>query len=418
MGKQTKDPRRETSPFAALDRAPSSALIEKLLRSAAWPPDAALDENTLETFCDRLKESARFLSHLPETANPADRAESFRYLLTMIAYAVDASLLNADPLEPLWSQPYRLHLLDWGGASPDGVYRRVMVRDDLRYRVHGRIGNGKYFSLDFRQSSPACTVMRDDLEIDGEGAFELFLGGAPREKNWRPLHKGTTGLVVRELFDDWRAARRSHLRIECLDGATAPRPEYCAGRVAAEFDLIGDWILEGAVRYWAEQSAAIAAKMKNAFLPKLHRADTKLPATTFARWDLAPDEALIIEFADPDAEFWGMHLTTSLWRTLDYANRLTTFNLAQARKDADGAYRFVLSSEDPGFYNWLDTTGLRCGVVILRLCKAAHAAPPSTRRVRLSRLGDNLPGAPICAPDERRAQIAERREGVAHMVCD
>ena len=66
--------------------------------------------------------------------------------------------MNSDPLEPMFSQPYRLNLLDWGAASPDSVYRRAMARDDHTYRVHGRLGNATYISLDFRQGSPACTI--------------------------------------------------------------------------------------------------------------------------------------------------------------------------------------------------------------------------------------------------------------------
>src|SRR5262245_29738486 len=103
--------RQQPSLFAAPTRVPSSALIEKALRDITDTPGTDLDEHTVDVLCDKLRESARLLSEFALTANPVDRAESFRYLLTMVAYAVDAALLNADPLEPLFSQPYRLHLL-------------------------------------------------------------------------------------------------------------------------------------------------------------------------------------------------------------------------------------------------------------------------------------------------------------------
>jgi hypothetical protein len=410
--------RQQPSLFAAPTRVPSSALLEKALREIADAPDAVLDEHTVDVLCDRLRASARLLSELPLTTHPIDRAESFRYLLTMVAYAVDAALLNADPLEPMFSQPYRLHLLDWGGASPDSVYRRAMVRDDRTYRVHGRLGNASYLSIDFRQGSPARTLMRADLDSGADGSFEVFLGGAPRDANWWPLSAGTSGLVVREFFDDWRAAERSLLRIDCLDGQQAPRPEHNRRRVATEFDLIGDWVLEGAIRYWADQSTELARDANNAFRQDLYRGDTKLPVTTFGWWELQPHEALIVELRDPEADFWGLHLVTSLWHTLDYANRITTFNLAQAHQDRDGMFRFVVSAEDPGVFNWLDTMGLERGVLILRFCGAKRAVPPHARVVELSEVEATLPAAKRCTPDERRTQIAERREGVAHMILD
>jgi hypothetical protein len=397
---------------------PSSALIDKLLRSIADDPDTVLDEHSLDAFCGRLAESARLLSECTLTTNPIDRAESFRYLLTMAAYAVDAGILNADPLEPMFSQPYRLHLLDWGAASPDGVYRRAMVRDDRSYRVHGRLGNANYFSMDFRQSAPACTILRGDLDVDADGNFEIFVGGEPRDERWWPCNPGTTGLVTREFFADWLGARRSHLRIECLDGETAPRPEHRASRVAAEFDVVGDWILEGAVRFWINQSVQLEERSTNRFDAELSRTDTKLPVVTTGLWCLAPDEALIVELTDPDAAFWGLQLATSLWHTLDYANRLTTTNSAQAPRDPDGVYRIVVAGTDPGVFNWLDTTGLERGVLILRFCEAADAVPPSCRVVNVSTLADELPGARRCTADERRAQIAARREGVAHLILD
>lgn len=397
---------------------PSSALIEKLLRDVPLSSEARLDERTVAVLCERLQDAAELLSDLSLTTNPIDRAESFRYLLTMVAYAVDAALLNPDPLEPMFSQPYRLHLLDWGGASPDSLYRRAMVRDDRSYRVHGRLGNAKYFSIDFRQSAPAFTLTRDLLDEDGDGSFEIFLGGSEREKSWWPLTEGTSGLVVREFFDDWLGAQRSVLRIECLDGEQAPRPEHSSGRVAAEFDLIGEWVFEGAVRYWAEQSAPLAKDAKNRFLTDLQRGDTKLPVVTFAWWDLQPDEALVVELDDPQAEFWGLHLNSSLWHTLDYANRLTTFNVAQVHSDDDGVCRLVVAPRDPGVYNWLDTMGLERGVIILRFVQATNPVPPRTEVVKLADVGERLPATRRCAPDERRAQLAERREGVAHMLLD
>ena len=215
---------QQPSPFAEHDGVPSSALIDKVLREVPHARDVVLDEHTTDVLVGRLQDAARLLSELSLTSNPTDRAESFRYLLSMIAYAIDAGLLNADPLEPMFSQPYRLHLLDWGGASPDAVYRRAMVRDDRSYRVHGRLGNAEYLSIDLRQGAEACTITRDELDESEDGSFEVFFGGSPREQHWWPLPNGTTGLVVRELFGDWLGAQRSLLRIDCLDGEHAPRP--------------------------------------------------------------------------------------------------------------------------------------------------------------------------------------------------
>ena len=38
-----------------------------------------------------------------------------------------------------------------------------------------------------------------------------------------------------------------------------------------------------------------------------------------------------------------------------------------AKRNADGTYSFVLCPEDPGVHNWLDTCGMREGMLTLRM---------------------------------------------------
>jgi hypothetical protein len=318
----------------------------------------------------------------------------------------------------MFTAPYQSHRNDWGAASPDGVYRRSWVSDEHAYRVHGRLGNADYFFLEFRRASPPAGIRRDEIAAAADGTFELFVGGPERDANWVALPEGTVGITVREFFGDWIGARRSHLRIECLDPGDAPPSVPHAARVQAEFDLSADWILRGAIEFWAERSKGLLEELPNRFVPALGRTETKLPVTTHGTWDLADDEALVIELPDPHASFWAFQLASSLWHTLDYANQLTSANLAQTHRDADGVHRLVLSRRDPGVHNWLDTTGLRRGVVILRQIGAERPQVPSTRLVQVADVPRLLAGTRTCDHAQRRAQVAERREGVARLVCD
>ena len=299
------DVHESASPFG-LAQMPSSGLIDKLLREVEDAPGVVLDESTVEIYGRRLVEAARLLEGYALTSNPVDRAESFHYLLTMTAYAVESAIANHDPLCPMWSAPGQFHLLDWGAASPDGVYRRAMVRDDCSYRVWGQLGNASYFSMDFRQSNPAVTLPRSEFDVDSEGNFEFFIGGDARDGPWLPLHPGTTGITAREFFDDWKAAKRSRLRIECLDTGTIPPSEYNGGRVAASFDVVSDWILEASVRFWMKKSTELEKRALNSFRSELGRTETNLPAVTTGLWRLAPDEVLVMEFPEPRAEILGV----------------------------------------------------------------------------------------------------------------
>jgi hypothetical protein len=90
----------------------------------------------------------------------------------------------------------------------------------------------------------------------------------------------------------------------------------------------------------------------------------------------------------------------------------------QADPSPDGVFRIVLSLQDPGVHNWLDTMGLHQGVVILRFAGAQSPVAPTARLVKLADVERELPDARRVGSDERRAQIAQRRDGVAHLVCD
>jgi hypothetical protein len=381
-------------------------------------PSLVLNEHVVDHFCEQLRQAASLLGDLDLTANGHDRTASYHYLLQMVMYSIDAGVLGDEPLQPMFSAPYQIHKADWGAANPDAVYRRTWVREDLPYRIHGQLGNAGCFLIEMRRAKTQTLLNREDLSPGPDGTFEFFLGGPERSSNWMPMPPGTVGLSVREFFGNWMWAQRSRLRIDCLDGGVAPRPEANAQRVATSFDLSADWILGAGVAFWAEQSRKLAEITPNAFLPELSRTESKLPTVTQGWWDIDKHEALIIEFDDPQAQYWGVQLATSLWSTLEYVNRQTSLNMAQVRPDDDGKYRLVLSHRDPGFYNWLDTTGLRCGLSILRVYRPKVPQAPTTRLMNFHELLDALPGAPRASADDRLAQIAERREGAARLVYD
>jgi len=112
----------------------------------------------------------------------------------------------------------------------------------------------------------------------------------------------------------------------------------------------------------------------------------------------------------PPDGYWGIQLANSLWNTLDFANRQTSLNRAQAHVDTDGVFRAVISHSDPGIANWLDTLGHRQGAVLMRVQWSAHRDTPArslaeTRDDWMSGWADERPaGAPaseLPAPSAR-----------------
>ena len=52
--------------------------------------------------------------------------------------------------------------------------------------------------------------------------------------------------------------------------------------------------------------------------------------------------------------------------TKDPEHNIVSFNKFQSAQNKNGSYTFVLSSQDPGIYNWIDTTNLERGTLMIR----------------------------------------------------
>jgi hypothetical protein len=131
-------------------------------------------------------------------------------------------------------------------------------------------------------------------------------------------------------------------------------------------------------------------------------------------FDLAPDEALLIEATVPvEPAYSGFHLSNLWGESLDYANHQVSLNGFQAEPDDDGVVRYVVAARDPGVPNWLDTTGLPKGFLSFRWTYSQDPGqlPEITvSTVQLDEVRSHLPATTRdVSPDERAAQIAIRQ---------
>ena len=84
------------------------------------------------------------------------------------------------------------------------------------------------------------------------------------------------------------------------------------------------------------------------------------------RWDLQPDEALVMTGELPSCVFANVMLWNRHMQTLEYRSRQSSLNQAQIELEADGSYRIVVADRDPGVANWLDTAGHAKGTIFWR----------------------------------------------------
>ncbi len=70
---------------------------------------------------------------------------------------------------------------------------------------------------------------------------------------------------------------------------------------------------------------------------------------------LTPDEALMIEVLPPECDAWNFQLNNHWMESLDYRYHNISINKHSATYEPDGKIRVVVSHQDPGLPNWIET---------------------------------------------------------------
>jgi hypothetical protein len=334
--------------------------------------------------------------------------EAFRYVSHLLSEANDL-FVEGDPERPRFSpmvSPARKYL----GDNPDALYFQSVIRGDRSYRVTGRRDRQCYVSFTIHGADPAggingpvlADVNDDALDFAPDGSFELILSPAKHEGNWIELPPGARYVIVRNYFLQERSVQNDPaaavtIDIEALDDP-GPAPVIDDVTLAARLDdatafikatTLGMRVFGGpaTVPFVSDVPNTVGPPwcFRNAGVAAAGAVDIYYSSGTF---DLAPDEAMVMEGTLPPSRFTNVVLWNVHMQTLEYRTRRCSLNAEQMVTDADGAYRIVISATDPGVPNWLDTCGHRRGTVFWRfLLPDAEPARPQSRVVPVAELG-------------------------------
>ncbi|HEV8296628.1 MAG TPA: DUF1214 domain-containing protein, partial [Acidimicrobiales bacterium] len=351
--------------------------------------------------------------------------DGYRYLTRLVVLGLQWMIEFGDPEFPAFYR-HDDDVTKWGGPNVDNTYLRARVRGDRAYRIVGNRGIAHGFlisthegDMQLEQYGVYDEIWHDQLATDPDGSFELIVGAgrpAGHQGNWLPLHPDSDNITVRIYYQDWSRERPPELRIERIGGeGLAPAPPTPASFAASLEDAL-DWI-EKSTHYWNRYVNRSREEIgENALgLPRSAPGGANDIAYGGGFFDLADDEAFIIEGEPPDAWFWNYMLYNLGWmESLDFANRVTSLNGQQIHIDDDGRYRIVIAHEDPGVPNWLDSTGLSQGMIAFRYVRTATMPAPTHRIVKFDRIRDTLPAStPEVTAATRREQITVRQRHVA-----
>ena len=353
--------------------------------------------------------------------NAADMAAGFRHLLVLLGIGLD-NALREESGSVLAVKPSSVDsIYKWGMDCPDCIYTGSSLRGGETYRLWGNRGSARYVGLQSMAGmASSANVLLDELDLGPNGEVELILSAEPHEGNWLEIADDATALVVRHFFYDWDTEVASSLSIERIGAKSekAARPaEDPQAVVARQLIALGDFVVAN-LEFFLQFARPEKPNSFNAPLDGTAMGAAAENRPVIGSWEIAPDEALVVEVSPPEGLYWSYSLGNPWWETIDYGSHQSSLNGHQAIVDDDGILRTVIAHEDPGVANWLDTAGHSVGPIILRCVRTETAPVPTMRLVKFSEIDQMVPaGTRRVTPAERQATMAARRLAVSKRFC-
>lgn len=379
-----------------------------LLNGTAW-----------HEFCDRLKATGDRIIGEGYPTEERDRAEGYRYLTRLLSYSLRMEVEAGDPAFPVMCRYEEPHT-QWGGPNPDNTYLRATVSAEHDYRVWGNVKDMRQaiFSLQegdmqMEQYGVYSEQSLDDYVLGPDGEFELWVSREPRPGNWMPMHDDAHFFQIRIYNSDWIHDASPAIFIERVGAEGVPPPPVEAGNLADSLERAVHWVEKSAV-YWNNYTqAAWKHATPNTVNPAKSTpggADNILYGTCF--WQLEKDEAIVLECDKPQAQYWNFCIHTIAWlESGDFANRQVSLSGHQIHVDSDGRIRVVLSAQDPGVPNWIDTEERERGLLVFRWVWASSNPCPEARVIKVDKVRELMPvDHPAVDKPARCRQLASRRE--------
>jgi hypothetical protein len=338
---------------------------------------------------------------------PEERAAG-RYLVANALQHGFQCWFPVDPARPFfhrWLSPTKKLL----GDNPDAVYYGAIVDPAGSYRIRGNVHGACYTSFsvetgaqDGHLSKGVIATLNDtEFDVAADGSYELIASPEPQPRNWLRLEPGAGSITTRHYWEWERSVAADPtfhvpLWIEPIERPAAAPPMDDAAIAAGvrrvinfvrgatiDFpdlppEVMPAWVSKEVNRFdnsaYGESNAEIGyAAVDNAYLQ--------------TRYELAPEQALIMRGRFPRCRFANVVLWNHRLQTPPYRYRRVSLNRNQVQYQPDGSFEMVIAHRDPGVPNWIDTAGLPTGMIFWRFLLPDGEIPPiETERVDVGAL--------------------------------
>ncbi len=377
--------------------------------------ESAADEtvaNTLgsdkvwQEFCDALKKSGEQILRTEAPSDELTRAEGYRYLTRLLRIALDMFMECGDRDFPSFYRPSH-ETAKIGADNPDNYYLRAELDGNNEYRISGTRGSVHYLSFGTQaggygedgRNEPTGFIDARQIELHADGSFELILSKEKHPGNWLPMTAATKTVIVRQTFLDRNIEQPAEIkiaRVNTIGKATCVPAPLTATKLATALQSTAAFV-NGTANLFADWSEMFKAQGCNQLLAvdqKMCQAVGGDPNVFYLHgyWELAADEALIIDVTDiPACETWNYQLDNYWMESLDYRYFPITVNKNTAVYNADGSVRIIVAHGKPEALgvrkvNWMDTAGHCVGTHCFRWIGAKEYPVPEVKIVKFVEL--------------------------------
>lgn len=333
---------------------------------------------------------------LDDARTEQEAIEGMRWLLRVLAMSVEVAA-DGNPTLPYF-QRMDTPVRKVGGDNPDAEYEYVQIDGRFDYIIHGNVGTIPYlgFTINGGQGMTprrqVAYVNDQMLTLDDEGNFTMILA---QEKpavagDWIEIPEDTSGILVREYIADRSTEILPTLDIEILGDKPAFEPdtdeEIAGAIVGASYAFFKLTTLHKTVLPELLEQKNSFIRVTSETLGGAISSEDNL--YMIASYQLADDEALIVQVEPPQTRYWNLALESRWHEVGDYLHRPTSRTMSGVEYRDDGSVEFVIAHQDTGHPNWLDTSGHNFGFMTLRWLdsKGQDVPMPVVKRVKASEL--------------------------------
>lgn len=428
-------------------------LLTPVLAALAVSTNAALDGNPLATsdqqvldaFAIKINQDDNF-TVLKAEAKAAyktahglpisdEASSSIDAAIDELAFSSVQKAVNSDTYFPkvYWvdAGPRNWFGLDVPGGrysydNPDCIYRTIPIDSSLSYIITGyRHAPGPAdvtFSLISNPNSQntVAYLSGSDLVIDADGSYTITVNSTSADNQTNHIQSTTSAkqLLIRNNLGNWATQKPDNLTVELVDDNSSESALTEAEIILAAISNLQESIVDYGVGALGIKTSLNEVNTLSTPSQSSTLGTLTSQASSYGHFNLTDDEALVATVTQGDADYFVFPLTNPWMITTDPASQVS-LNNEQAVANANGTYTFVVSLEDPGVYNWLNTTGLHEGTIMVRwqgLPTSSSSSTSSTASpavdvqvVALSDLASVLPSETRYVTAIKRASLHAQR---------